>query len=284
MHARRLLREPILQFLLIGAALFLGYGLVAPDRGSDERIVVTTAVVDDLARQYLVRWNRAPDDETLARLIESHVRDEVLYREGVALGLDRDDPVIKRRVRQKLDLIAEEALAADAPTEAQLGEFLAANADRFRRPPRLSFEQVPLDGSLAGSQLDTEVASIREALARGTDPDTLGATSLLPRRFDGLPLDLVARDFGSGFAERLQALRAGEWGGPMRSGFGAHLVRVTAIVPSELPPLEAVRTEVAREWEVQRRTRSADDSYRRMRARYTVTIEAKGSAAGTDRP
>lgn len=283
MHAARLLREPILQFLLIGAALFLGYALVSPDRGEDDRIVVTQAVVDDLARQYVARWNRPPDAETLARLVESHVRDEVLYREGVALGLDRDDPVIKRRVRQKLELISEEALGADAPTDAQLAEFMGANADRFRRPPRLSFEQVPLDGTLAPPQLDTEIATIRDALARGADPATLGAPTLLPRRHDGLPLDLVARDFGSAFAQRLQALPVGEWSGPVRSGFGAHLVRVTAVVPSELPPLEVVRTEVAREWELQRRTRSAEDGYRKMRARYRVTIEEQRPAPGPDR-
>jgi hypothetical protein len=282
--ARRLLREPILQFLLIGAALFLGYGLVSPERGDDDRIVVTTAVVDDLARQYEARWNRAPDDETLARLIEAHVRDEVLYREGVALGLDRDDPVIKRRVRQKLELIAEEAVAADAPTDAQLAEFLVAHADRFRRPPRLSFEQVLLDGSLAPPRLDAEIATLRDALARGVDPGTLGAPTLLPRRLDGLPLDLVARDFGSAFAERLQALPVGEWSGPVPSGFGAHLVRVTAIVPAESPPLETVRTAVAREWELERRARSAEDGYRRMRARYTVTIDGNRPAPGPDKP
>lgn len=284
MYARRLLREPIVQFLLIGAALFLGYGLAAPDRPDDDRIVVTTAAVDDLSNQYRARWNRAPDDETLGRLIEAHVRDEVLYREGVALGLDRDDPVIKRRVRQKLDLIAEEALAADAPTDAQLAEFMVAHPDRFRRPPRLSFEQVPLDGSLEPSRLDVEVATIRDALARGADPATLGAPTLLPRRLDGLALDLVARDFGPAFAERLQALQVGAWSGPLRSGFGAHLVRVTGIVPAELPPLEAVRTEVAREWELDRRARSAEDSYRRMRARYTVTIDDGRPVPGPDTP
>lgn len=284
MRVDRLLREPILHFLLIGVALFVGYGFVSRDRSEGDRIVVSRAVVDDLARQYSARWNRPPDDDELARLVEAHVRDEVMYREGVALGLDRDDPVIKRRVRQKLELIAEEALAADAPTDAQLAAFMEAHAERFRRPPRLSFEQVLLEAGLPEARIDAAVAAVLEALGRGADPSTLGAATLLPGRVDGLALDLVARDFGAGFAQRLQALPRGQWSGPVRSGFGVHMVRVTGLVPAELPPLDAVRTTVVREWELDRRQRSAEDAYRRMRARYAVTVEPGGGEPAPKTP
>lgn len=279
MQAARLLRDPVVHFLLIGIALFVVYRLVAPDRADHERIVVTQAVADDLAGQYRSRWGRAPTGPELARLVEDHVRDEVLYREGVALGLDRDDPVIKRRVRQKLELIAEEALAADPPSDAQLREFMSAHPDRFRRPPRVSFEQVFVDGGRPAAEIDAAVAAVRDALARGADPATLGAPTLLPRRVDGQALDLVARDFGVAFAERLGALPTGQWSGALRSGFGVHVVRVIGIEPADLPPLDAVREAVARDWEVERRRRSAEDSYRRMRARYAVSIEPALPAA-----
>jgi hypothetical protein len=271
-----LLREPILHFLLIGVALFVGYGLVSRDRSEGDRIVVSRAVVDDLARQYRARWNRPPGDDELARLVEAHVRDEVLYREGVALGLDRDDPVIKRRVRQKLELIAEEALAAEAPTDAQLVAFMEAHADRFRRPPRLSFEQVLLEAGLPEARIEAAAAAVLDALGRGADPSTQGAATLLPGRVEGLALDLAARDFGADFVQRLQALPPGRWSGPVRSGFGVHVVRVNELVPAELPPLDAVRAAVLRDWELDRRQRSAEDAYRRMRGRYVVTIEPGG--------
>jgi hypothetical protein len=271
-----LLREPILHFLLIGVALFVGYGLVSRDRSEGDRIVVSRAVVDDLARQYSARWNRPPGDDELARLVEAHVRDEVLYREGVALGLDRDDPVIKRRVRQKLELIAEEALAAEAPTDAQLVAFMEAHADRFRRPPRLSFEQVLLEAGLPEARIEAAAAAVLDALGRGADPSTQGAATLLPGRVEGLSLDLAARDFGADFVQRLQALPPGRWSGPVRSGFGVHVVRVNELVPAELPPLDAVRAAVLRDWELDRRQRSAEDAYRRMRGRYEVTIEPGG--------
>ena len=273
MHERGLLREPIVHFLLLGIVLFAGYAFVAPADPADERIVVTRAAVDDLERQFRSRWNRPPTDAEREQLVEAYVRDEILYREGVSLGLDRDDPVIKRRVRQKFELVAEEAIPADAPTDEQLATFLNEHSDRFLRPPRVSFEQVSFDVGLPPAELDDAVAAALEALARGADPMTLGVRTLLPHRIDGLSLDLVARDFGAAFAQRLQAGEVGRWSGPIRSGFGVHLVRVAALAPAELPPLETVRAAVAREWELERRTRSAQDGYRRLRARYVVEIE-----------
>jgi hypothetical protein len=273
-RAARWLREPILHFLLIGAALFVLYGRVAPDGGDgDTRIVVTRAIADELARQHAARWSRPPTADELATLVEAWVRDEVLYREGVALGLDRDDPVIKRRVRQKVELMAEELLASDAPTDAQLAAYMAKHPDRFVRPARIDFEQVFFDGTRAQAEVERDVADARDALSRGADPDGLGQPTLLPRRIVDMPVDIVARDFGAAFAAQVAALPVGRWSGPLRSGFGVHLVRVGALAPAALPPLDAVRTLVAREWENERRLLSAAQGYERMRARYRIDVE-----------
>jgi hypothetical protein len=126
---RKLLREPVLHFLLIGVAIFVAYGLVGPPDREGNRIVVSRAIVDAMVREHEARWHRAPTEQELAGLVESHVRDEILYREGAALRLDRDDPVIKRRVRQKLEVIAEEQQARDAPTDVDLAAYLAQHAD-----------------------------------------------------------------------------------------------------------------------------------------------------------
>jgi hypothetical protein len=145
-------REPMLHFLLIGALLFFAYGRLNPaDPASGERIVVSQALVDDLARQYQTRWMRPASEQELAGLVEAHVRDEIMFREGVALGLDRDDPVIKRRVRQKFDVMAEEQLARAAPGDAELQAYLTQHAQRFARPARVSFEQIYFDGSACTS-------------------------------------------------------------------------------------------------------------------------------------
>lgn len=269
----RWLREPILHFALIGAVLFFVYGRMNPGEGSGERIVVTQAIKDNLARQHQARWMRAPSEQELANLVEAHIRDEILFREGVALGLDSDDPVIKRRVRQKFELMSEEQLAGAAPTDAELSDYLLQNAARFTRPAKLSFEQIYFDGSATVPEVERAVAAAKSALARGADPARLGQPTMLPRSAEAAAADLVARDFGAAFGEQLLKLPQGEWAGPVASGLGAHLVRVTAVQPAALPPLDDVRQQVAREWENARRERSRTESYRKLRDSYDVVIE-----------
>lgn len=275
MQATRWWREPLLHFALIGVALFVVYGWMNPSGNAGERIVVTQAIVDDLARQYQARWMRPANEQELSNLIEAHVRDEILFREGVALGLDRDDPVIKRRVRQKLDLMSEEQIAGAAPTDADLTTYMKQNAARFMRPAIMNFEQIFFDGTRPVAEVEREVAAAKAALARGGDPARLGQRTLLPRGAVAVSAELVARDFGGEFAQRLTELPIGEWTGPVASSFGAHLVRVSARTPAALPPLDEVRQQVAREWENERRERSRTESYRKLRDSYTVVIEPK---------
>lgn len=276
---RRILREPILHFLLLGVLLFVAYGKVAgPDRAGS-RIVVSQAMVDAMAREYEARWIRKPGDQELAALVDAYVRDEILYREGLALGLDRDDALIKRRVRQKFEVIAEEQDGRDAPTDVELAAYVARHPDRFTLPATVSFEQVFIGGDGTKADVERAAATARAALARGADPGTLGRPSLLPRRVDAAPQDVVARDFGADFAARLATLPVGTWSGPLASGFGAHLVRVTAYEAAALPPLAAIRPSAARAWENERRESARGDGYRKLRANYTVVIEAKQGAS-----
>jgi hypothetical protein len=228
LNIKSALKEPVLHFLLIGIAIFAAYGLVAPRSNEGARIVVSQGVVDALAREYQARWQRPPAERELAGLVDAYIRDEIMYREGTALGLDRDDPVIKRRVRQKLDVIAEEQLAHDAPTDADLTAYLAKHADRFTRPGTISFEQFLLPAKATAA----EVEALRTSAVRGADTARLGPSSMLAPRAENAPLDLAARDFGAEFAADITKLPLNEWAGPVRSGFGQHLVRVTARTPS----------------------------------------------------
>jgi parvulin-like peptidyl-prolyl isomerase len=276
---RRLLREPVLHFLLIGLAIFLAYGLLAERGREGQRIVVSQAAVDALAREHRARWMRSPTEQELASLVDAHVRDEILYREGVALGLDRDDPVVKRRVRQKLEVVAEEQLARDAPGDADLAAYLAKHAERFARPGTVSFEQIFFSATTPAA----EVQAARVAALRGSDPAQLGQPSMLPRSAQDASLDLVARDFGAEFAAELETLPLDAWAGPVRSAFGQHLVRATARVPGLIPPLAEVRAAVAREWEHERRVASLAENYKAVRSRYEVVIEAAPVAAAAAR-
>src|SRR5215204_6436191 len=273
MRIRTLLGEPMLHFLLIGIALFAADRWVSPGDSGGRRIVITQGVVDDLVTQHVAARGREPSTAELNHLIESYVRDEILYREGVRLGLERDDIVVKRRVRQKIEMIAEEDASTRAPTDADLSAYLTANPARFIQPAILTFEQVFLGQPSSGPGLVRAVADTRDGLRGGQDPEKLGKPTLLPYRMTLAPADLVARDFGAGFAAALENVPVGEWVGPIDSSFGAHYVRVSDRTPAAAPVLAAVHDDVVREWENERRQRARNDAYSKMRGEYQVSIE-----------
>src|SRR4051812_14877348 len=215
MRLRQLLREPMLHFLLIGVALFGAYRWVSPRDFGGRRIVITQGVIDDLVTQHVAAKGREPSPAELTHLLESYVRDEILYREGVRLGLERDDIVVKRRVRQKIEMIAEEDAATRAPTDADLSAYLAANHERFDQPAVLTFEQVFIGESRSGPRALHAVALTGSALRKGIDAETLGTPTLLPHRMTRMPADLVSRDFGASFTAAVGKAPIDEWTGPI---------------------------------------------------------------------
>jgi len=265
------LREPLLHFLLIGLALFILFGQASPGDSGSRRIVINQGQVDALVRQHESTWNRPPTQAELQALLDVYIRDEILYREGVALGLDQDDAVIKRRVRQKFELIAEEENRSE-PTDEDLRAFMKAHPTAFVRSGVVSFDQVYFDPSLAGPD---EVAAAKAALQKGSDLAAFGQPSMLPRQIDDNSLEVVARDFGDEFARKVSGVPVGQWVGPLVSGIGLHLVRVRSRSAPVLPPLDQVRTAVAREWESDRRTRTRDSDLRKLRDEYVVVVEGK---------
>jgi hypothetical protein len=268
---RAIFREPLLHFVLIGLALFLLYGRVSPPDSDSRRIVVSQSQVDDMIRQYQSAFNRPPSPAELKGLIDSYVRDEITYREGVSMGLDKDDAVIRRRVRQKYDLIFEEE-ERSAPTEADLATYLKTHPEAFVQLAAVSFNQIYFDPMVSSPEA---VSAVQSALAKGANPAGLGQPSMLPGRVAKTPLDEIARDFGDGFAKSVGTAPVGQWVGPLASGIGVHLVRVSARTPPQLPPLERIRAVVAREWVSDQRLRSSEANYRKARTRYDVVIKAR---------
>jgi hypothetical protein len=270
----KFLREPLLHFLLLGAALFAAYGWLHPGGDTPRRIVVSAAQVETIVAQFQGTWQRPPTEAELRGLVDSWIRDEILYREGEALGLERGDPVVKRRVRQKYEVMSEESLVREPPSEADLARYLEQHADAFRQPPRVSFEQVLVVPSGSDANATSAVAAALAALVAGADPDRVGRPTMLPTGGQDVGLDLIARDFGESFAVELGALQPGSWRGPIKSGFGLHVVRVTARVPGALPPLAEVRSAVEREWESARRQDARETQLRGLRQRYEVVVDA----------
>lgn len=273
----RLLREPLLHFLVLGTLLFGVYqwlGGPATSATSGE-IVVTEGRIRNLTETFARTWQRPPAAEELDGLVEDYIREEVLYREGVALGLDRDDTIIRRRLRQKLEFVSEDAASAVEPTDADLAEYLAKNANNYRVESQLTFTQVFLDPAKRGDQFDTDAAALIDALrTRGDklDPATLGDSLMLDPHYELATESDIARLFGSEFEVALRGQPVGEWIGPLKSGYGAHLVRIEARTPGRMAELAEVRDAVARDWAARRRLDLLDAQYQALRSRYEVRI------------
>lgn len=276
---RGLAREPLLHFLVLGAALFAGDAWLRPVRPASPNapIVVTQARVLNLAGNFTRTWQRPPTREELAGLIEAHVREEVMVREALALGLDRDDAIIRRRLQQKLEFVSEEAAALAPPTDAQLQAHLAAHPERFRRPARVTFSQIYLDPARRKGALEGDAARLLETLNRAGSarepPDVGDRLLLLEPRYSDLPQQELESRFGPEFAQALPKLPPGRWAGPVASGYGAHLVRLEALQGGGLATLDEVRPQVLREWANARREALARDFYARLRARHAITVQ-----------
>jgi hypothetical protein len=259
----RLRREPLVHFLLIGLLLFVLYGALGRN-GEDREIRIDDNVLAALTTQFQTTLQRTPTPAEINALVDAYIHDEIFYREGVALGLDRDDPTIKRRVSQKFMTIAEESEPANPPDDAELDRWLKRNALRYAEPSLVTFDQITLEPNASA------VAVTRKALAAGADPRTLGIGRMLLPHFELYPVDLIERDFGGDFAKALMSVRIGHWEGPVRSGYGLHLVKVEKVMPGKLPTLDDVRKAVARDYEEDRRKRSADAAYRKLQQNYRV--------------
>jgi hypothetical protein len=278
MSLRRILHEPLLHFLLLGALLFWLYG--ALNRGAldaPSEIVVDRARVESIAAQFQRTWQRPPTAQEMQGLIDSWVREEVFYREGLALRLDRDDPVVRRRVGQKLTAMADVQTPVEA-SEAELQAWLVAHPDDYRMEPRYQLRQVYFNPERHGERLEAEVAAARTALERGSKA-ALGDATLLPGSLDRAPASEVANTFGQDFAAALAALPVGEWQGPVQSGYGVHLVQISAREPGRIPRLSEVRAAVERDLLRARADKSGEAFYQSLRQRYSVRIESEPDTA-----
>ena len=281
----RLLREPLLHFLLIGMALFAAYGMLQqPGDGEPGEIVVTQGQIEHLAAAFARTWQRPPTPAELAGLVRDRVREEVYYREAIAMGLDRDDTVIRRRLRQKMEFISDDIAAQREPTEAELRAYLQAHPETFRVEPRYSFTQVYLNPQRHRDLADDAarlLARLNEPAA-DTDPAALGDALMLETQFEAMPASDVASLFGAPFAAALAGLAPGQWQGPVASGYGVHLVRVSERTAGDLPALADVRAQVLREWTNARRMEANEQFYQGLLKRYIVTVEGPEATAESD--
>jgi len=272
----RLLREPLVHFILIGAAVFAVYALVRGGEEARDRIVVTEGRVAQLAQIFTKTWQQPPTKKELRGLIDAYVKEEIYYREAVALGLDRDDTLIRRRMQQKMEFLTEPADDLLKAGDAELEAFLEANREDFRAEPRLAFTQVFVspENKNEDEPAESRAAKFLAALRSGPGmvSSDLGDPTLLPATVPLSSTKMIARDFGDAFAEALLSLPKDEWSGPVPSPFGLHLVRVTERFDGRDPPLADIRDAVEQKWRTWKREQFQDEVFNSLRAKYDVVL------------
>ena len=283
---KRLLREPLFHFLLAGIALFLLYDVIRGGESDAPReIVITEARVEALAENFATVWMRPPTPQEIKGLVDDYVAEEIFYREGVAMGLDQDDTVIRRRLRQKMEFIAEDAATAIEPGDEQLQAYLAQHAAKFVSPTEVTFVQVYLNTERRGDSARADAEKLLAELQAGRGPGNpvdAGDPTLLPAGMQAASPQAIANAFGNDFAAAIEEAPVGQWSGPLQSGFGLHLVRVDERVAGALPAFEEIRPIVLREWQSEQRTESNERFLDSLRAKYEVRIE--GPAAVLFKP
>lgn len=250
---KKFFQDPLGHFLLIGGALFVIFAVMNPSMpgDSDRRIVVGAGRIEQLASIFVKTWQRPPTPEELQGLIDDYVLEEVYYRKAMAMGIDKNDTMIRRRMRQKMEFLSDDAAALAEPSEEELKTYLAANESKFRVEPVYTFRQIFFNPEKHPGDPLAHVRARAEVLRAGGRVE--GDQTLLPDFFAEAPSQAVDSTFGTGFAKQLDALAPGQWGGPVASGIGLHLVRLESRRPGRLPDLTEIRSLVKREWANQKR-------------------------------
>lgn len=274
----RVVRNPLVQFAIGGLVLVAIYAWTAgQDADSSRRVEITAQDVEFLKAGWTQQWNRAPTEQEIEALIEARIREEVLYREAVLMGLDQNDMVVRRRMVQKMDLLTQDLANLIEPPEEELRAFFEERSEEYRVPPRLTFSHIYFNPDARGEStlIDAE-AALAELLSREPQPTSapeLGDRFMLASDYRLVAPQEVARQFGSGFSEPLFELEPG-WQGPVLSGYGVHLVYVGERVEGRIPDMAEVRDRVLMDYERIRQTRARDALYEGLRARYEVIVDS----------
>ena len=279
---KRIIKEPLLAFLLLGGLIFVVFQQVSDDALPDTaEIVITKGQIKALSIGFEKVWQRSPSDAEMDGLVQNHVREEILYREALAMGLDRGDGIIKRRLRQKMEFLTEDIANLSEPEEQELQSFLAIHEEDYRQPTRYSFRQIYFDAGKRGQAAHKDASVLLKTLSGSeTDITELGDRLMIKQQFENETENGIKSALGSEFLNSLQQFPTGSWGGPIRSGFGLHLVYIDQRVEGRSPELDKVRNLVLRDWALQKRKQINEAFYETLRKRYEVKVETlDGSTA-----
>jgi hypothetical protein len=279
---KKILLEPLIHFLMLGAGIFFSYLLIAGKAQSEQgKIVITAGELASIREGYISTWQRTPSNEEMDALIRERVREEVYYQEALALGLDKDDIIIRRRLQQKMEFIAHDAAKQHEPTREELSSFLVKHPELFKMETHYSFRQIFLDAARRGKTLKQEIPALVMELNRSgikTNVHQSGDASLLPSEMLNAGTTEISGQFGKEFTEQLKQLAIGKWAGPLNSPYGLHIVLLDERKEGGTPALADVHDAVVREYDNAMQKEANEKFYQALLKNYSVIIEKSGWA------
>ena len=274
----KILREPLLHFLLLGGIIFLVFFMLNPgEYNASNQIRVTQGDIDRFKQVFQKQWQRQPTEEELQGLIRGHLKEEVLYREALAMGLEKDDTIVRRRLAQKVEFLITDVTVPTDVDDKELMAFYEKNAARYTRAARLSFRHIYFNPDIRGERMMDEanatLHTLQSTKAGMAVPDTYGDRYMLPLKYEPAAEDEIARAFGSDFAEQLLQTEPGRWQGPIRSGYGVHLVYIQHRDAASVYPFNEVRERVKNDYLFDLRQTRNEEVLEKLKARYEILIE-----------
>ena len=266
------IKDPLIHFLILGGLLFGLVSVLGGGRSAQDEIVITQAAQKHLADLFEITWQRKPNAEELKNLTAEHIKEEIYYREALALGLERNDTIVRRRLRQKLEFMQEDLDSLVEPTEAALKAFFNERKDEYTTDYIVSFQQI----TIAPTKLALDAPEITKALSAlgsGTSPRSLSRSSLLPIAMKLETDGSVTNTFGGEFTAQIKQAKTGAWTGPLYSGFGTHLVNVSLRKRAEPLDYKQARSRVVGDYTQHQRARAAQDYYDNLKRQYTIIID-----------
>lgn len=266
------LKDPLIHFMVLGGLLFASVSLWGGGPGLQNQIVITKAGQQHLADLFALTWQRKPTANELRNLVEEHIKEEVYYREALALGLDDNDTIVRRRLRQKLEFMQEDLSSLDAPTEDELRTYFDNHKDQYKIDHIMSFKQVLVSPKKLDADTVAKLA-IGSKLAAGASPQSLSRSSLLPVSMNLETTKSIRNTFGSEFLAQITGGDLQQWGGPVYSGFGTHLVNISLNQNPKPLTFEQSKNIVAVDYIQSQREQAAANYYKNLRSQYRIAIE-----------
>ncbi len=277
-----LLKKPIIRILGFGTLLAVVLLIVLGPKmnsSTERRLVIGEDDFAHVLATWQKTWQRPPSRQELNQILNSYVRDEVLYQEAIKQELDKNNAMVKRSLIMQMTMLAESQAEQQAITEEDIQAYYALRQDQYQQEARISFVQLYFSKEKRGESAEADVKkAIRELNRREDDPTTVSGSGdiiMLESKYEQQLESQIDKHFGEGFAKQLVALPEGTWSGPVASSYGWHAVYITDKQEGQARPLEAVKAEIIREMEYEEKEAAKEQFFTELMQQYNIVYEGE---------